>query len=470
MGLKACHPVADQATCVPNKLFNEIIISRILLLYSLLILATGIIIESPSGFLYGMRRIIYSSSALTTDYMELASPGTAMINAGIMTLFYYLILKLSQVRLSGATLAAFFMLSGFSLFGKNLFSAVPISAGVFLYSVITKKRFKDYALLALFGTCLGPLISTVAFHIGLPLGQGILYAYLLGLLSGFLLPPLSNLVAGLHQGHTLYNLGFAAGLYSVFVVIIMRLIGYSFLRQDITYVMDSIFLLIWLLILLILLFLAGIILDNFRLIVVDDKYKLQRFKPKYNLLTRYKHLLSRSGRLVMDFPDDYGISLTLINMGLTGLIAVTYALIVGGNLNGPIIGAILSVVGFAAYGKHPLNIMPILLGVLLLNLLSGNNYASTFAVISGLLGTNLAPMAGRFGILPGLLTGMVHMIVVPYVGILHAGVNLYNNGLSGGLVATVLVPIFSYLERHKFLPRHFLSRIFSLLRKSIFPD
>lgn len=267
MGLKACHPVADQATCVPNKLFNEIIISRILLLYSLLILATGIIIESPSGFLYGMRRIIYSSSALTTDYMELASPGTAMINAGIMTLFYYLILKLSQVRLSGATLAAFFMLSGFSLFGKNLFSAVPISAGVFLYSVITKKRFKDYALLALFGTCLGPLISTVAFHIGLPLGQGILYAYLLGLLSGFLLPPLSNLVAGLHQGHTLYNLGFAAGLYSVFVVIIMRLIGYSFLRQDITYVMDSIFLLIWLLILLILLFLAGIILDNFRLIV-----------------------------------------------------------------------------------------------------------------------------------------------------------------------------------------------------------
>ena len=38
-------------------------------------------------------------------------------------------------------------------------------------------------------------------------------------------------------------------------------------------------------------------------------------------------------------------------------------LAIGGDLNGPTIGAILTIVGFAAYGKHPRNIVPIMLGV-----------------------------------------------------------------------------------------------------------
>lgn len=33
------------------------------------------------------------------------------------------------------------------------------------------------------------------------------------------------------------------------------------------------------------------------------------------------------------------------------------------------------------------------------------------------------------------------MAVVTNVGFIHGGVNLYNNGFSGGIVASVLVPI-----------------------------
>ena len=58
-----------------------------------------------------------------------------------------------------------------------------------------------------------------------------------------------------------------------------------------------------------------------------------------------------------------GFGPTLANMGLTGFVGVIYVLAIGGDLNGPVIGAILTIVGFSAYGKHPRNIVPIMLGV-----------------------------------------------------------------------------------------------------------
>jgi Protein of unknown function (DUF1576) len=50
---------------------------------------------------------------------------------------------------------------------------------------------------------------------------------------------------------------------------------------------------------------------------------------------------------------------------MTGMIGMGYVLLVGGDINGPVIGAILTIVGFSAYGKHPRNITPIMLGVFL---------------------------------------------------------------------------------------------------------
>ena len=48
-----------------------------------------------------------------------------------------------------------------------------------------------------------------------------------------------------------------------------------------------------------------------------------------------------------------GIGPTLVNMALSGIVGMTYILLVGGDLNGPVVGALLSIVGFAAFGKHP---------------------------------------------------------------------------------------------------------------------
>lgn len=455
---KINNPDAGQNPSVLKLRFNERVIGWLLLSYSLILLATGLLSESPANLISGLQRIFYAPSALLTDYMELASPGAALFNAGLMTLFYLLVLKLSGVRLRGAVLAAFFMLSGFSLFGKNLFSALPISLGVLLFSLVFRRDFRDLVLQSLYGACLGPLVSQVAFHFDLPLWAGLIYACLLGLATGFILPPLVAVIGNFHQGYSLYNMGLAAGLYGTVVVSILSFAGGDFIQPQTVYETKSPFLIVWLSAVLLALLILGILAKYLAPAGGQEQPQQGQNEDPEGLIPAYGRLLKVSGRLIADYADDFGIGLTLINMSLSGLVAMAYALLIAGYLNGPIMGAILSVVGFAAYGKHPRNILPIMIGVHLAIFLSGADILPTNAVIYGLLGTNLAPLAGHFGFIPGVLAGMIHMALVGQVADLHCGVNLYNNGLSGGLVAIVFVPLLNLLEQNKVLPRQLLRR------------
>jgi hypothetical protein len=116
-------------------------------------------------------------------------------------------------------------------------------------------------------------------------------------------------------------------------------------------------------------------------------------------------------------------------------------LLVGGDLNGPVIGAILTIVGFAACGKHPRNVAPIMLGVFLGSLAKTWSASDPSIVLAALFGTTLAPIAGRFGWHWGVVAGVVHSSAATSVGTLHAGLNLYNNGFAAGIVASVLAPV-----------------------------
>jgi hypothetical protein len=159
------------------------------------------------------------------------------------------------------------------------------------------------------------------------------------------------------------------------------------------------------------------------------------------LPTRLQQIVATAGQSPTDFIALAGFGPTLANMGLTGAIGTLYVLLVGGELNGPVIGAILTIVGFAAFGKHPRNIVPIMLGVFLGSLFKPWNAADPSILLAALFGTTLAPIAGRFGWHWGVVAGLVHSSAALSVGSLHAGLNLYNNGFAAGLVAAVLVPV-----------------------------
>ena len=157
-------------------------------------------------------------------------------------------------------------------------------------------------------------------------------------------------------------------------------------------------------------------------------------------------LLRLSGQAQTDFIAVAGIGPTLVNMALSGIVGMTYILLVGGDLNGPVVGALLSIVGFAAFGKHPGTSPGHDPGC---SCIRGQalDPAGPMLLLAALFGTTLAPIAGRFGWHWGIVAGFIHASAVQTVGQLHAGLNLYNNGFAAGIVASVLVPVIIAINR-----------------------
>jgi len=140
-------------------------------------------------------------------------------------------------------------------------------------------------------------------------------------------------------------------------------------------------------------------------------------------------------------------------MGLMGLLCFMVMLTFQVPYNGPIIGAILSVVGFGAIGKRLLSAIPIMTGALAAALISSFavgipfNDRSFFVAI--IFSTCLSPLCTKFGVKWGFVAGFIHLCFAVNITAFHGGMNLYNNGLAAGLTAMILVPIIHMLVHLK---------------------
>lgn len=393
-------------------------IEIVVLFYLLAILITGLSMQPFDELLQGLIKIFTSTGVLITDYFVVGGIGPALVNAAGVGLIGYIILVLNKVSFRGMAIAAIFTMVGFALLGKNMWSILPIIAGVFIYSKLTGREFVNSIYPALFGTALAPFVTLVAFDFG----WGILGGTIIGILIGIVILPVASHVLSFHEGYNLYNIGFTSGFVGLIFINILR--GYGFNSESAMIwgtEFDS-YLRTFLIILLSSMIVLGIVLGKHR-------------------LKDYLEILKYPGILVTDFTNIAGFGNTLINMGIVGFIGVLYIQLVGGNFNGPTIGGIFTMVGFAAFGKHPFNVSPIMLGVWLGTLFS--NYEANMGgpMLSALFGTALAPIAGQFGPLAGILAGFIHLSVASNIGIVHGGLNLYNNGFAAGFVAALFVAL-----------------------------
>lgn len=400
---------------------------RYLIFVSLLTVFTGFIFNTPPDILKGLGRIITSRSILLTDYMVVGNIGSAFVNSGILMFIAIFIAIRNHTSFSGPLIATVFTIGGFAFFGKNLYNIWPILGGVLLYAKYQNESFGKFILPAFFGTALGPLVSQISFGFSLPQPLGISLGILSGILAGFILPPLANHFIRFHQGYNLYNIGFTAGIIGLLFMSILRGVNLEtpatlILLQGHT---------------------PGL---SIYLVVLFLSMLIYGFSTCTDLLKGLSHLFSHPGRLVSDFVASDGFPVTLINMGLLGFLSTAYVTLTGGTLNGPILGGIFTVVGFGAFGKHVRNVIPVMAGIYLANMVFHWEVSSTTSLIAALFATTLAPIAGAYGIIPGIIAGFLHMAVVMNVGYLHGGLNLYNNGFSGGFVAAIMVPILDSLK------------------------
>ena len=406
-----------------NQRMKEIELLTVSLSMLILIFFITYVINEHENIFIGMYKIITSPAVLVTDFIQVGGIGAAFLNAILIFSFNFFLVKSFKVRITGITIAAFFTVLGFSFFGKNILNILPFYLGGILYSIYTSTDFSEHIIPIAFSSALAPFVSSIAFYGDISYETSYINAILIGVLIGFIVVPLAKSLYDFHEGYDLYNLGFTAGILGSVIIAVLKLYHFEITPQ---YLLSTEYDMP-LKILCSSLFLSLIIIGFY----IND-----------SSLSGYFSLMKDDG-YKSDFTQKYGYGLTFINMGVMGFISIAFVIITGQTFNGPILAGVFTVVGFSANGKTIFNTFPILVGILLASLGSkGNDFT---LAISGLFGTALAPISGVFGPIAGIIAGWLHLAVVQNVGLVHGGLNLYNNGFSAGIVAGFLLPIFNMI-------------------------
>ena len=288
--------------------------------------------------------IIKSPDILVTDYVELGGISASLINASLTSILSIVLLVIQKIKPNGSTIMSLWLMTGFSFFGKNIFNIWPIIIGVYLYSKYQKEPFINYSLVALLSTTLSPAVSQLIYTNKFSTFGGILLGYSLGIIIGFIIAPISSHCLKSHNGYNLYNVGFSGGLLATIVMSVFRAFGIDFGNR-----------LLWntkhnftfsLIIIGICLYLIGVGLYH-------------NNKPKESLLKLFKE----PGRLISDFISFMGKFLH--KYGYSWSIIYWYCLNIKLKLEWSTISGIFTIIGFGAFGKHILNVLPILSGAIL---------------------------------------------------------------------------------------------------------
>lgn len=402
-----------------------------LIVVILAFIGTGLIADGAGAAAQGFLKLQIQPGRLINDFVEVAGVGGTLINAALAGAVGLIFILLLKVQLSGPTFAAIFTIIGFGFFGKTPLNIIPILIGVSLAAKFAGKTFREYIIIALFGTALGPLVSMIVFEFGFTGILGILAGIAGGILTGFLLPAIAVSMLHLHQGYNLYNMGLSCGFFALFVASLVRAAGHQFENIMVWHTGQSM-ILMWLVpVLSVSLIITGLISGGKK--SLKEVLEIQKLP----------------GRLPSDFMDLVSLEGSLINSGLIGLAGFLYVYCVGGDFNGPILGGFLTIMGFGAFGTHLKNSWPIVLGVVLSTLVFGKGLSSPGPLLAALFGTTLAPLAGQFGILTGIVAGFIHLFMVLQTGVWQGGMNLYNNGFAGGLTAALIVAVLQWRNTNK---------------------
>ncbi len=399
----------------------------------LLLFGLAFYFDSLTNIYHGYLNILRSPSVLISDYLEIGGLGATLFNVATIMLINIIMLHQLKLKMTGPIFAGLLTIAGFSFFGKNIFNTIPIYIGIYLYARYQKLEFKSFIIVVLFSTGISPIVSFLIFGTGWSYWIGVPAGFLVGIITGFVLPALSAHTIRFHKGYNLYNIGFAMGILSMLYAAMLTTMfdfdlftfggdtneAFHFELLLLTVVMSSVFII-------------GGYLAN----------------PA--VFKKYPKLMRRTGRAVSDFIRDEGNDISMVNVGVMGLVSVVFIVVLGIRINGAVMGGILTVMGFGAFGKHPANSIPVMLGAtiwfLLVPIVTGEE-ASVGLAIAILFVTAISPIAGRFGIVFGIFAGFVHIVITPFTYTFQGGFDLYNNGFAAGFVAALLVPIFEFLKK-----------------------
>jgi len=397
-----------------------------------LFIIIAFVLSTPHEIWHGLINIHTSRSVLITDYVALAGIGAALVNSAILLFLNLLMLISTKNTPNGKIIAALFLTIGFSLFGKNLFNTLPITAGVWLYGKVSGIKFSTLVLHGVVSTTIAPIVSEVAFFGGSTTVFRLVSAYGVGIFVGFIFPVVAEYVKRMHSNFCLYNGGIAGGFIATMFAGLFRSIGMEIVPETYWDTLHTVHLTILACGIGAVLIVYGIAID----------------KPSVSF-KRLKNIQNESDPHDNDFFSKYGSS-CYKNIGVLCLLSTAVILLLGMMseegpiMNGPILGGVFTVSGFAASGKHLRNTIPVLVGSIIAVHFNHLSATAPVNVLAILFSTGLAPIAGKYGWHWGVATGFLHVSIAVFIGDINGGLNLYNNGFAGSFVAVMILPIIEF--------------------------
>lgn len=379
------------------------------------------LIEPTNNTIEGLISILKHPGVLISDYLRIGGLIPTLINVWATTFLSVLLFRVLKVKFTGSIIAGILTIAGFAFFGKTPLNVLPIWLGLFIYAWVNKQPAKNYIVIMLFATGIAPIVSYLLFGAGFKLIVAIPVALFAGVVTGFVIPPLSTRAIRFHQGYNLYNIGFTIGLIAAVHAAILRTFQF-----DIQLGGDSEPKFHWIMV--------GIV------VIISVIAIVTAFIMNRKSLSNYRYLIDSTGILPSDYVDDYGMPATLLNVGVMGFFSLAVVFLLDVQIHGPLMGGILTIMGFGAFGKHPLNSWPVMFGAWLAVILTPItlDVGPTIAIF---FVTALAPIAGRYGFIVGIFAGFLHLILAPFAYILQGGFDLYNNGFTAGFVGIIVAPI-----------------------------
>jgi hypothetical protein len=400
----------------------------------IVLLILPFLVDDFKSILDGSLAILTHPSLLISDYLRIGGLGASLLNLALLMVMNVTLIRLLKLKLNGPIFAGLLTIAGFAFFGKNVINALPIYLGIYLNSKFQKVEFKSLIIVLLFSTGIGPIVSYLIFGTGWAYYIAIPAGIVIGIITGFILPILSAHMVRFHKGYNLYNIGFTMGIVSLFFSAILRNVFKLDLFSFDTSTTEAYHL-----------FLYVMILGGSMLTI------LLAFISNPEAYKDYPKILKSSGRLASDYMRETSKETAMLNVGIMGLISLLFITGLDIKINGPVFSGILTVMGFAAFGKHPKNSIPVMLGATIwfLYVRYTTGTVGTGLQIAVLFVTAIAPVAGRHGFWVGILAGFTHVMFTPLAYPFQGGFDLYNNGFAAGFVAAIMIPIFDFIRKDK---------------------
>ncbi|MBQ2921015.1 MAG: DUF1576 domain-containing protein [Oscillospiraceae bacterium] len=386
----------------------------------------------------GLWQIMSQPGKITTNYFHLGGYAATFLNMGLVGFICLGLFIVLKGTANNVSTLAYLLTVGFSAWGITVLNVWFTFAGVALYYLVKKEKLSGACNAMMFSTGIAPLITDLlvrypnAEAVGFS-AAGLLVTVLVGLFIGFMLPAGLGHAPAVHKGMDIYSAAVPVCFIAFFLnATLYKTIGVDLpgAPTDMTVADQGIVNLFCIIV--------------FGLCVVLALAMGCKPGQYLKLLTTRPHVANISGTL--------GKEVFLMNVGVFGLFILAYYNLIGASFNSVTFGIIFCMLCTANSGSHPGNVWPIMLGYVVgsygfgwLSQLAGGTYAMTInaqAIAIGLCFANgLSPICSKYGWFAGMISAVMHFLLVTSVPNMHGGFCLYNGGFTAAVICVLLVPV-----------------------------